>query len=101
MNEKHTNLIHKQRVVIGIQVGLLLFVLLGLFGQAWFDRTSPENEAVQFSDVAVANPAENKWEQLTKTEVRARAAHVYDVILISENVRCPPIASIKLMTASL
>ena len=74
MNEKHTNLIHKQRVVIGIQVGLLLFVLLGLFGQAWFDRTSPENEAVQFSDVAVANPAENKWEQLTKTEVRARGS---------------------------
>lgn len=101
------NIIHKQRVVIAFQLGVLLFVLIGLFGQIAFTSRNTPNNSVDLSSVAVTKPAEQKWEQLTKTEVRARAAYVYDVnsgeVLFEKNATEPlPIASItKLMTSML
>ena len=100
-------MIHKRRVVIGIQLGLLLFVLIGLFGQLLFEENAPQGDTIDLSAVAVTNAAENKWEQLTHTEVRARAAYVYDVnsgeALYRKNAdETLPIASItKLMTGLL
>lgn len=107
MNDKPNNMIHKQRVVIGVQLGLLLFVLIGLFGQLLFTDEEATPEAIDLNSVAITEPANSQWEQLTKTEIRARAAYVYDVnsgeVLYQKNPKeTLPIASItKLMTSLL
>ena len=107
MNGEQNTLTHKRRMVIGLQLGVLLFILTGLFGGALFNQKQPDNRGIDLNSVAVTKPAENEWEQLTQTEVRARAAYVLDAktgeILYEKNGRDQlPIASItKLMTSML
>lgn len=101
------NLTHKRRVVIGLQLAVLVFVLVGLFGQLAFTQEPSDVDTVDLESVAITKPAEDTWEQLTQTEVRARSVFVYDVnskqILYEKNSGSVlPIASItKLMTSLL
>jgi serine-type D-Ala-D-Ala carboxypeptidase (penicillin-binding protein 5/6) len=97
------NLIRKRRAVIALQLGVLLFILAGLFGSMLLTP----NSALNLENVAVTKQATDRWEHLTKTEVRARAAYVFDVkngtALYQKEAQNPlPIASItKLMTSML
>ena len=102
-----SNLTHRRRVVILLQLGVLLFILAGLFGGLLFSPAQSNLEAINLEQVAVTKPATEKWEHLTKTEVRAKAAFVYDIqsqeVLYEKNADKPlPLASItKLMTSML
>lgn len=107
MTNTSDSTVRKRRLVIGLQLGVLLFILTGLFGGALFKPSEPENRGINIDSVAITKPSEQNWEQLTKTEVRARGAYVLDArsgeVLYEKNADQPlPIASItKLMTSML
>lgn len=107
MNTYGTNLTHKRRMVIILQLGVLLFILIGLFGSLAFTPTEIATDEIDLDTVAITKPATKEWEQLTKTEVRARAAYVYDIstgeVIFEKNGNQQlPLASItKLMTSML
>lgn len=99
----------KRRLMIGIQLSVLLLILTGLFGAAFIpvDRKADADRGTDISSVAVTESTDVEWEQLIGTEVRARAAYVFDVrkgeVLYEKNAdEALPIASItKLMTSLL
>lgn len=103
----NTNLTHKRRMVILLQLGVLLFILTGLFSGVLFGPATQTQDEIDLDSIAVTRPATAEWEQLAKTEVRARAAFVYDVnkqeVLFEKNAESVlPLASItKLMTSML
>ncbi len=98
---------HKRRVAIVVQLGILVMILGGLFGQLAYTRNDNTDDSIDLESVAVVKPATEKWEHLSQTQVRARAAFVYDVnneqVLYEKNAsQTLPIASItKLMTSML
>lgn len=101
------NLTQKRRAVIALQLGVLLFILAGLFGSTLITPSNAKDRTVELENVAVTKQATDSWEHLIKTEVRAKAAYVFDVqngtaLYQKEAQRPLPIASItKLMTSML
>jgi D-alanyl-D-alanine carboxypeptidase len=103
----NNNNLNSRGLMISIQLSVLLVILGGLFGAAFVSSEPEPDRGINLNDVVVTKPAEQEWEQLIKTEVRARAAYVLDVetgeVLYAKNADEPlPIASItKLMTSLL
>lgn len=107
MNTNGVNITHKRRMVIVLQLSVLVFILVGLFGSLAFGPAEGTGEEIDLDTVAITKPATEEWEQLSKTEVRAKAAYVYDVstgeVIFEKNGdQLLPLASItKLMTSML
>lgn len=102
-------LLSERRLVVVFQLGLLLFILVGLFSAYIFSggQTAAVPKAVDIENVPVNPPNEATMQTLREVTVRAKAAYVWDVkgkqALYSKNeTDVLPLASItKLMTSLL
>jgi serine-type D-Ala-D-Ala carboxypeptidase (penicillin-binding protein 5/6) len=108
MNKDQLRLTFRDRkIVIVTQLGVLIFILAGLFGPKLFDNGSTMNApAIDLEGVAVNEQVSN-LSTIQDVTVRARAAYAYDVqgqkVLFEKNAdKTLPLASItKLMTSLL
>lgn len=96
-----------RRIVITLQLGVLLFILLGLFGSTLLPKNKvASTETVDLNSVEVTRPAV-EVETLGDVSVRAKGAYVWDIkaqkALYNKNASDSlPLASItKLMTTML
>jgi serine-type D-Ala-D-Ala carboxypeptidase (penicillin-binding protein 5/6) len=103
-------LLHERRLVIMFQLGLLLFVLGGLFSAVLFkpNHTAQVPDTIDIKAVPVESSNEiSTPESMSAVTVRGKAAYVWDVknkrALYSKNAdKALPLASItKLMTSML
>lgn len=102
-------LLSERRLVVMFQLGLLLFILIGLFSAYIFSggQTAAVPKSVDIENVPVHETNEETLMKLQEVTVRARAAYVWDVrgkqVLYSKNEdEVLPLASItKLMTSLL
>lgn len=105
--EKFKTRTHERRVVIAFQLGVLLFILAGLFGSTLLPSSPKEGTAtIDLDEVTVTKPLPEPA-VLKEVSIRARSAYVLDVknnkVLFEKNAtESLPLASItKLMTAML
>lgn len=105
--EPLTKRTHERRVVITFQLGVLMFILIGLFGSLLLPNKTPQNAAaINLDDVTVTKPLPEPA-ALGEATIRAKSAYVWDVrnqkVLFEKNAtKSLPLASItKLMTAML
>lgn len=107
MNKYPTTLIKQRRIVIAVQLGVLLFILVGLFGSYLLKPAEQNQNSVDLESVAVTKPVPNDWSSLQDVTVRAKAAYVWDVkeqraLYEKQSTASLPLASItKLMTTLL
>lgn len=102
-------LLGERRLVIMFQLGLLLFILIGLFSAYVFNggQTAAVPEAIDIEAVPVHAVNAETLQDLSEVNVRAKAAYVWDIrrgqALYSKNEdEVLPLASItKLMTTLL
>jgi D-alanyl-D-alanine carboxypeptidase len=102
-------LLGERRLVVVFQLGLLLFILIGLFSAYIFSggQTAAVPKAVDIDSIPAHSVNEETLQKLTEVKVRAKAAYVWDVrgkhVLYSKNEEAVlPLASItKLMTSLL
>jgi D-alanyl-D-alanine carboxypeptidase len=102
-------LLGERRLVVVFQLGLLAFILIGLFSAYIFSggQTAAVPKAVDIANVPLNAPNGETLKKLSEVEVRAKAAYVWDVrgkqVLYSKNEEAVlPLASItKLMTSLL
>ncbi|HEY0964749.1 MAG TPA: serine hydrolase [Candidatus Paceibacterota bacterium] len=102
--------VKERRFVVVFQLGVLAFILAGLFSAVWMDKkhTASAPNAVDIDSVPVKEEVnETLPANISEVKVRAKAAYVYDVkgrqVLYAKEAETPlPLASItKLMTALL
>lgn len=107
MNGK--SILGERRMVIMFQLGLLAFILIGLFSAYVFSggQTASSPKAVNIEEVPVSEPNQEALQKINDVKVRAKAAYVWDVkakrALYAKNEDgVLPLASItKLMTSLL
>ncbi len=105
-----TKVLSQRRVVIVFQLGILLFILAGLFSAILIDKKHSASvpSAINLEDVPIKPSIDNDLpKKLNEVEVRGKGAYVWDVkasrALYAKNEdKALPLASItKLMTALL
>lgn len=102
-------LLSERRTVVMFQLGLLLFILIGLFSAYIFSggQTAAIPKAVDIENVPVSEANGETLQKLSEVNVRGKAAYVWDVrgkqALYTKNEEAVlPLASItKLMTSLL
>jgi serine-type D-Ala-D-Ala carboxypeptidase (penicillin-binding protein 5/6) len=103
-------ILHERRLVVLFQLGVLLFILVGLFSAALIkpNQTANVQDTVDIKSVPVEEKDESSApESISQTTVRAKAAYVWDVknqraLYIKNADTVLPLASItKLMTSML
>ena len=110
MRQKARNIVSERRFVIVFQLGVLVFILAGLFSALFIGpkHTATVNDATNTEKkVPAASVSKEIPIKISAVEVRAKSAYVYDVktqrMLYAKNeTEALPLASItKLMTALL
>ncbi len=106
---KEKGILSERRLVIMFQLGLLAFILIGLFSAYVFSggQTASAPEAIDIEKVPLNEPHPQALEKISEVKVRAKAAYVWDVkakraLYVKNEDEVLPLASItKLMTSLL
>ena len=106
---KEEGILGERRLVIMFQLGLLAFILIGLFSAYIFSggQTASVPEAIDIEKVPVTEVNEEALQKISDVKVRAKAAYVWDVkskraLYVKNEDEVLPLASItKLMTSLL